>query len=116
VGIGASASSAPGVAAAPSTGGNVGQAGTIAHGSPQSGAPGNAGAATSGTNGGFGGSPDAVQQAAQACARELAAGRACGAQSYYLLQAIYFNGKLYKSKADCLTAAHAARLPLDLCP
>jgi hypothetical protein len=46
----------------------------------------------------------------------LTAGRACGAQSYYLLQAIYFNGKLYKSKADCLTAAHAARLPLDLCP
>ena len=42
--------------------------------------------------------------------------RDCGAQSYYLLQAIYFNGKLYKSKADCLTAAHAARLPLDLCP
>jgi len=65
-----------------------------------------------GINGGFGGSPDA----AQACARELTAGRACGAQSYYLLQAIYFNGKLYKSKADCLTAAHAARLPLDLCP
>jgi hypothetical protein len=33
----------------------------------------------------------------------------------YALRAIYFRRELYKSTADCLTAAHAQRLPLEVC-
>jgi len=33
----------------------------------------------------------------------------------YSLRAIYFRRDLYKSSADCLTAAYTQQLPLDLC-
>jgi hypothetical protein len=33
----------------------------------------------------------------------------------FTLRAMYFRRELYRSAADCLTAAHAQRLPLDLC-
>jgi len=40
-------------------------------------------------------------------------GRPCS--SVYTLRAVYFNAERYRSKADCLTAAYTARVPLDLC-
>jgi hypothetical protein len=33
----------------------------------------------------------------------------------YSLQAVYFDRNRFKSVADCLTAASAGHLPLDLC-
>lgn len=33
----------------------------------------------------------------------------------YQLRAIYFRRDLFESTADCLTAAHAQQLPLELC-
>jgi hypothetical protein len=33
----------------------------------------------------------------------------------YQLRAVYFRRDLFKSTADCLTAAHSQQLPLDLC-
>ena len=33
----------------------------------------------------------------------------------YALRAIYFRRESYKSTADCLTAAHAQHLPLEIC-
>lgn len=33
----------------------------------------------------------------------------------FRLRATYFRPEQYSSPADCLTAAHAQRLPLDLC-
>ena len=33
----------------------------------------------------------------------------------FALRAVYFRRDAYSSTADCLTAAHAQRLPLDLC-
>jgi hypothetical protein len=33
----------------------------------------------------------------------------------FQLRAVYFRRELYKSTADCLTAAYTQRLPLDLC-
>ena len=41
-------------------------------------------------------------------------GKSC-LDSYYSIEAVYFNAKSYSSAADCLTAAYARRLPLDLC-
>jgi hypothetical protein len=33
----------------------------------------------------------------------------------YQLRPVYFPRERYKSTADCLTAAHSQKLPLDLC-
>jgi hypothetical protein len=33
----------------------------------------------------------------------------------YELRAVYFRPDLFKSTADCMTAAFGRRLPLDLC-
>jgi hypothetical protein len=33
----------------------------------------------------------------------------------YALRAVYFRRELYRSTADCLTAAHAQHLPLEVC-
>jgi hypothetical protein len=33
----------------------------------------------------------------------------------FQLRAVYFRRDLFKSTADCLTAAHSQQLPLDLC-
>lgn len=33
----------------------------------------------------------------------------------FALRAVYFRRELYRSTADCLTAAYTQRLPLDLC-
>jgi hypothetical protein len=33
----------------------------------------------------------------------------------YQLRAVYFRRDLFKSTADCLTAAYTQRLPLSLC-
>jgi hypothetical protein len=37
------------------------------------------------------------------------------ATTSYSLQGVYFNAKQFSSVADCLTAASAGSLPLDLC-
>jgi len=34
---------------------------------------------------------------------------------FYTLRAIYFRRESFKSTADCLTAAHAQQLPLEVC-
>jgi hypothetical protein len=72
---------------------------------------GNAAAATSAAGPGF---PRTERQEALDCQRELSLGRPC-ARSHYVIQAIYFNAKRYRSTADCLTAAYTVGLPLDLC-
>lgn len=36
-------------------------------------------------------------------------------ESFFLIQAVYFNPERYRSIADCLNAAYSSRLPLDLC-
>jgi hypothetical protein len=51
---------------------------------------------------------------ALACKTVSADGKAC-LEPYYSIEAIYFNAKRYSSTADCLTAAHSMRLPLDMC-
>ena len=48
------------------------------------------------------------------CRRLAPDGKTCLDFSYSI-EAIYFNAKAYSSAADCLTAAYARRLPLDLC-
>ena len=72
---------------------------------------GNAAAATSAAGPAF---PRTERQEALDCQRELSLGRPC-ARSHYVIQAIYFNAKRYRSTADCLTAAYTVGLPLDLC-
>jgi len=42
-------------------------------------------------------------------------GTAGNPSASYSLKGIYFNPKQFSSTADCLTAASAAGLPLDLC-
>ena len=41
-------------------------------------------------------------------------GTACG-PSTYVIKAIYFNPKMYKGVADCLTAAQRVGVPRDMC-
>jgi hypothetical protein len=72
---------------------------------------GNAAAATSAVGQGF---PQTERQEALDCQRELGLGRPCR-RSHYVIHAIYFNAKRYRTTADCLTAAYSAGLPLDLC-
>jgi hypothetical protein len=38
-----------------------------------------------------------------------------GSSRTYSLRAIYFKREMFQSTADCLTAASAKRLPLELC-
>ncbi|MBV8187669.1 MAG: hypothetical protein JO339_10550 [Alphaproteobacteria bacterium] len=73
-----------------------------------------AGAGIGGMGGGIGGGPSAAQQA-EACRQAPADDGACAAARSYSMQAIYFNPRRYNSQADCLTAAYAAHLPLDMC-
>jgi hypothetical protein len=54
-----------------------------------------------------------AQRAAQ-CHDALGHALRCSSGSYSI-EAVYFNAKRYRSTADCLTAAHAAALPLELC-
>jgi hypothetical protein len=77
---------------------------------------GNAAAATSAAGQGFRGQgfSSTERQEALDCQRELSLGRPC-ARSHYVIQAIYFNAKRYRTTADCLTAAYTVGLPLDLC-
>jgi hypothetical protein len=72
-----------------------------------------AGGNTAGSTGGIGSAPSA-QQAAE-CDRALRRGEACSEHGFYSLRALYFNAANYRSTADCLTAAHAGRLPLEVC-
>jgi hypothetical protein len=72
---------------------------------------GNAAAVISAAGQGF---PPTVRQESLDCQRELSLGRPC-ARSHYVIQAIYFNAKRYRTTADCLTAAYTVGLPLDLC-
>jgi hypothetical protein len=71
----------------------------------------NAAAAISAAGQGF---PQTERQESLDCQRELSLGRPC-ARSHYVIQAIYFNAKRYRTTADCLTAAYTVGLPLDLC-
>jgi hypothetical protein len=73
-------------------------------------------AGVGGAGGGVGGGVNSAQSAQDAAAAQCGPDQSeiC-AQPYYSIQAIYFNPKLYPNVADCLTAAHASRLPLDLC-
>jgi hypothetical protein len=72
---------------------------------------GNAAAATSAAGQGF---PQTARQESLECQRELSLGRPC-LRSHYVIQAIYFNAKRYRSTADCLTRAYTVGLPLELC-
>ncbi|MBV8193077.1 MAG: hypothetical protein JOY64_21275 [Alphaproteobacteria bacterium] len=54
-----------------------------------------------------------AQQTAE-CLDALNHGLSCHPSSYST-QAIYFNAKRYRSRADCLTAAYSVRLPLEIC-
>jgi hypothetical protein len=123
----ASAGTAGASAASTGPSATVGVATPGAHGSPAAqgaASPGVAGSASAngisaagtgiGGVGGIGGGPSAAQQA-EACRQAPADDGACAAARAYSMQAIYFNPRLYSSEADCLTAAYAAHLPLNMC-
>jgi hypothetical protein len=86
------------------SGNGVGVGGTGTAGAGAGAAPGVGGSA----------SADAAQQAGE-CGRALQAGQSCSPQAFFRLQAIYFNAQHYRSTADCLSAAHLNRLPLEVC-
>jgi hypothetical protein len=59
-------------------------------------------------------SSQATAQQSAECQDALNRGLSCHPGSYSM-QAIYFNARRYRSRADCLTAAYSAHLPLELC-
>lgn len=76
---------------------------------------GSTGAAVSGTtNGQAANGPGADGQAAGGQAVNGAHSLVPDRRTYQL-RAIYFRRDLFESAADCLTAAHAQQLPLELC-
>jgi hypothetical protein len=65
-----------------------------------------------------GANPAATSQSLQvdpASPAPAAAGATGDATGLYSLRGVYFNPRQFESTADCLTAASAQGLPLDLC-
>jgi hypothetical protein len=73
-----------------------------------------AGAASGGGGGGSGGSSTASGGADDPGVSSAAAPEGA-LRSHYSLQGIYFERSQFGSTADCLTAASARALPLELC-